>query len=162
MAEKQRIEERSRAILKARLRGDCFDGEACLLDISSRGLMASADPPPLRGAYIELIVGRHSLVGQVQWSEAKRFGVRLRERIDVMAVLGNEAGPTILKQAQAARGRPSLATQLAFSRHVARGFVMGMLLAVSAAGALTIMQVVRQRLSSLNTVETTLAGTAIR
>ena len=159
---KPRLEARSSTILKAHLRDGGGNREACLLDISSRGFMASAQPSPLRGAYIELIVGRHSLVGQVQWSEARRFGVRLRERIDVIAVLGNEAGPTILREAQAARGRPSTAAQLAFSRHFARGFTMGILIAAAVAGAYIAMQAVHQSFKPLDTVKAALASTTFR
>ena len=75
------------------------------------------------------------LVGQVQWCEGSRFGVRLRERIDVLVVVGNEAGPAALKAARLARGKPSVAARLAYSRHVARGFTYGILVAVAVSAA---------------------------
>ena len=157
-----RIEERINANLLARLRGGGSDRDVSLLDLSSRGFMASASPSPPRGAIVELIVGRHSLVGQVQWSGERRFGVRLRDRIDVIAVLGNEAGPTVLKRAQVARGRPSVAAQLAFSRHVARGFVMGILISVAVLCAIVAFQAVRQSLAPLEEAGSSLANVPVR
>jgi len=157
-AGKPRIEDRSQAILQARLRGGGAEREACLLDLSSRGFMAIADPPPPRGSYIELIVGRHSLVGQVQWSEERRFGVRLRERVDTQVVLGNEAGPAALKAAKAIKSRPSLEARLAFSRHFARGFTYGILAAVAGVVATTMASAVSTSLAPLAKVTGALAG----
>lgn len=151
--ERPRIEDRAHAIMKAALRDGGATRPATLLDISSRGLMASAVPPPVRGTMIELVVGRHSLVGQVQWAEERHFGVKLRERIDVLAVLGDEAGPTVLKAAQVARGRPSTASRLAFSRHFARGFTYGILISVAVGGASLAAQIVHQSLAPLARVE---------
>ena len=128
-------EDRTRTMLRASLREGHADRDACVLDLSHRGLMATSTPAPRRGAYITLTVGRHELDGQVQWSEGRRFGVRLRERIDVLAVMGNEAGPTLLKAAQKARGRPSLEARAAFARQVAQGFTFGIFIAVAGAGA---------------------------
>lgn len=128
-------EDRTRTMLRATLRDGHAERDACVLDLSYRGLMATSTPAPRRGAYITLNVGRHELDGQVQWSEGRRFGVRLRERIDVLAVMGNEAGPTLLAAAQKARGRPSLEARAAFARQVAQGFTYGIFIAVAAAGA---------------------------
>ncbi|MGE3690141.1 MAG: PilZ domain-containing protein [Novosphingobium sp.] len=142
-----RNEDRARVILRAALRDGGREREACLLDLSSRGLLATSTPPPRRGAYVELTVGRHRLDGQVQWSEGRRFGVRLRERVDVLAVMGNEAGPTALKAARAARGRPSMEARAAYMRHVAQGFTYGLLMAGGAAGATVAAQMVHHSLS---------------
>lgn len=128
-------EDRTRTMLRATLRDDRAERDACVLDLSHRGLMATATPAPKRGAYIQITIGRHQIDGQVQWSEGRRFGMRLRERIDVIAVLGNEAGPTLLKAAQKARGKPSFEARAAFARQVAQGFTFGIFIAVAGAGA---------------------------
>ncbi len=152
-----RVEERTTAILLARLRDGRPEREAAVFDLSSRGLMAAAQPPPRRGAIIELNVGRHSLVGQVQWCEGSRFGVRLRERIDVLTVIGNEAGPAALKAVRLARGKPSFAARLAWSRHVARGFTYGILVAVAVSAASVGAELVSRSLAPLGAV-----GAALR
>ena len=155
---KPRIEDRSQAILQARLRGGGAEREACLLDLSSRGFMALADPAPPRGSYIELVVGRHSLVGQVQWSEERRFGVRLREPIDAQVVLGNEAAPATAKAKKVAKNKPSIEARLAFSRHFARGFTYGILAAVAGVAATTMASAVSTSLAPLAKVTGALAG----
>jgi hypothetical protein len=133
--EEHRAGDRTRTMMRATLRDSGAERDACVLDLSHRGFMATATPAPRRGSYVELTVGQHVLDGQVQWSEGRRFGVRLRERIDVIAVLGNEAGPTLLKAAQKARGRASFEARAAYARHVGQGFTYGILLAVAGAGA---------------------------
>jgi hypothetical protein len=158
MTEKARVEDRTRLMIRARLRDGRPEREACLLDLSSRGLMASVVDAPSRGAFVELIVGRHALIGQVQWSEGRRFGMKLRERIDVLAVIGNEAGPTVLEAARKARGRPSPEATFAYSRHVAQWFTYGILIAGAATGAVLAAQMVTKSLAPLATVSAVLAG----
>jgi hypothetical protein len=158
MTEKARTEDRTRLMIRATLRDGGPEREACLLDLSSRGLMASVFEAPRRGAFVELTVGRHALVGQVQWSEGRRFGMKLRERIDVLAVIGNEAGPTALEAARKARGRPSPEATFAYSRHVAQGFTMGILIAGMATGAVVAAQLVARSLAPLAVVSASLAG----
>ncbi|MEO7247180.1 MAG: PilZ domain-containing protein [Novosphingobium sp.] len=153
-SERPRAEGRSNAMMTAILRGGGPEREACLLDLSSRGLMALADPPPPRGSFIELVVAGHSLVGQVQWSEDRRFGVRLRERIEVQAVMGNL--PRALLPSVATK-TPCIAAKLAFWRHVARGFTYGILAAAGAMGASLAAQTVGDSLSSLTKVSAMLA-----
>lgn len=152
-----RVEDRTTAILRASLRDGGTEREAAVLDLSSRGLMAAAQPPPRRGTIIELNVGRHSLVGQVQWTEGNRFGVKLRERIDVLVVIGNEAGPSALKAARQARGKPSVAARLAYSRHVARGFTYGIAVAVAVGAASVGAELVTRSLAPLSEVSAALA-----
>lgn len=144
-------------MLRAVLRDGGPERIACVLDLSSRGLMATCATPPKRGAVVELCIGRHPLVGQVQWTEDRRFGVKLQERIDVIAVIGNEAGPATLRAAQKARGKPSVAARLAFSRQVARGFTYGVLMAAMAAGAVAAAQTVKNSLAPLAQVSGILA-----
>lgn len=61
--------------------------EACIRDISSRGLMLQAAAPPPRGTYVELVGAEQTIVGCVIWSKDRRFGVRTRDRIDVSAAI---------------------------------------------------------------------------
>ena len=153
-----RQEDRLTSILRASLRDGGREREASVLDLSSRGLMAHAKPAPERGTYVELLVGRHSLVGHVQWSGGNRFGVKLRERIDVLAVIGNEAGPVVLAAAQRARGKPSVEARLAFSRHVARGFTFGIMIAAGVSGASLAAELVTRSLAPLERVSAVLAA----
>jgi hypothetical protein len=158
MTEKARFEDRTRLMIRAMLRDGGPEREACLLDLSSGGLMATVSEAPRRGTFAEVIVGRHSLVGQVQWSEGRRFGMKLREKIDVLAVIGNEAGPTALAAARKARGRPSPEATFAYSRHVAQGFTFGILIAGVATGAVLAAQLVTRSLAPLAAVSAALGA----
>jgi hypothetical protein len=60
------------------------------LDISTRGLLAITARPPTRGEFVELIVGGQMLVGQVKWAGERRFGIVLRERISVAALVSGD------------------------------------------------------------------------
>lgn len=147
-----RTDGRQSAILKARLRGGGAEREACVLDLSARGLMASADVPPRRGTIVELVIGCNALVGHVQWSEERRFGVRLRDKIDVQAVLNNLPASNAKTASRGTGARPSAAATFAFSRHVARGFTYGILIAVAAVAATTAARAVGAALQPLSQV----------
>jgi hypothetical protein len=68
------------------MRDSLAEREICVIDISTRGLLATAARPPKRGEFIELTIGCNKLAGQVAWSSQHRFGVSLRERVSVAAV----------------------------------------------------------------------------
>jgi hypothetical protein len=69
-------------VLPARARGSDFRAEVCVRNISSRGMMISAEVPPARGSYVEIIVGSHSIVGRVMWVGDDCFGIRTRDKLD--------------------------------------------------------------------------------
>lgn len=76
-------------MLRATMRDSREEREVCLIDISTRGLLATTARPPENGAIIELRVGRYALVGQVRWSSERRFGVVLRDRVIVADLIEN-------------------------------------------------------------------------
>ena len=55
--------------------------DACILNLSSRGMLLHAAQTPPRGAYLELRRGAHVVVARVVWSNADRFGVRTQDHI---------------------------------------------------------------------------------
>ncbi len=84
--ERARVELRTRATVRAQIRDSQGSREICVIDISTRGMLATAARPPVRGDFIELTIGANKLAGQVAWSSERRFGVTLRERVSVSAV----------------------------------------------------------------------------
>lgn len=110
--QKSRIEARTRAMLRARLRWNGGEREAIIIDASSRGLLAMMAQPPGRGEYVELMVGQHRLVGQVRWCVGKRVGLSFRERISVTALLEGIPEQSLMLSGTAA-GRRSRAGWLA-------------------------------------------------
>lgn len=85
-AERARVEPRTRATVRASMRDSHGAREICVIDISTRGMLATAARPPKRGDFIELTIGVNHLAGQVAWASERRFGVSLRERVSVTAV----------------------------------------------------------------------------
>jgi len=90
-------------MVRAQLRARNAEHEACILDISTRGLSATSAHPPTRGDYIELAVGQHNIIGQVKWSSERRFGVAFRERISVIAAISGKGNLALPGHRQAAR-----------------------------------------------------------
>ncbi|MES2700406.1 MAG: PilZ domain-containing protein [Pseudomonadota bacterium] len=95
-AEKLRMEPRVRAMVRARLRDSAGEREICIIDISTKGLLATAASPPVRGELVEITIGRNRLAGHVRWSGARRFGIALRERVSVAAMAEGGTGTVAL------------------------------------------------------------------
>ena len=87
----ERFEARTSVRLPAILFVDRTSADACILDISSRGLMLQTDHPLRVGHIIELRHGAQSLVGSVKWTRGRRAGIRLGGRIAVQVFLRGEA-----------------------------------------------------------------------
>jgi hypothetical protein len=92
-------------MIRARLRDAGPDRDACIVDVSSRGLSATADSPPRRGDFVELVVGDIVLVGQVKWTSMRRFGMVFRERISVVGLMSGEGGAVTLKDKRSEQKR---------------------------------------------------------
>lgn len=98
---KDRIEERTRSALRALLKDSRSEREICIMDMSTRGLLATTANPPRRGEFVELTIGRNSLSAQVKWASQRRFGLSLRERVSVAALLEGGKQPIALKRSRA-------------------------------------------------------------
>lgn len=61
-----------------------------IIDISSRGLLATCPQPPKRGDFVSVQLGRRGVAGHVRWAGRERFGLVLQDRIDVNAVLSGQ------------------------------------------------------------------------
>jgi hypothetical protein len=82
-------EERRKVLIRARMRGPDGWHDACILNISTRGLMVQAAQPAKRGAYIEIRRGAHVIVGRVAWSSRHRLGLRAQDRLPVEALISD-------------------------------------------------------------------------
>jgi hypothetical protein len=76
-------EERRGVLLPARMRDADGWHDVTICNVSSRGLMIKASPPPARGSFIELRKNDVCIVGQVKWSRGTSFGVRAQDRVDI-------------------------------------------------------------------------------
>lgn len=149
--DKSRIELRTQAVLAARLRCARGDRPVSLMDASSRGARAMMVDPPERGEFVELRIGQHALVGQVRWRVGKRFGLRFRDRISVMALLEGRTDSLALgRQACARPDRGGLSGGLTSDvRVVARTIQFAVVLAFVAAAGWTVSWLSGQGLASL-------------
>jgi hypothetical protein len=80
-------EPRKKVMIKARMRVGAAWQDACILDMSSRGLMIQASDPPPGGSYLELRRGRHVIVARVVWSRDRRAGLRSQDPLPTEAII---------------------------------------------------------------------------
>ena len=87
-------EQRQKVLIRARMRSDSGWSEACILNLSKRGLLVQAPHAPTRGTYVEIHRGSYCVVARVMWSKHHRFGVRSQDLLVVERLLG-EAAPAV-------------------------------------------------------------------
>ena len=76
-------------MLRARLRASSGWSDACILDVSSRGLLINATTAgaAATGSIIELWHGEHLIVGEVVWRKGTRAGLRTDQRVPVEEIM---------------------------------------------------------------------------
>lgn len=87
-------ELRRRVMLPARLRNGAQWTDACILNVSSRGLMIQSARAGPEGSDVELRRGDHVIVARVVWRSGHRAGLRTEERIpveEIMSLTGSSA-----------------------------------------------------------------------
>lgn len=100
-------------MVRASLRDDLGEREVCLIDISTRGMLATAARPPQRGEIVELRIGCNTLTAQVRWASQRRFGVGLRERVSVAALVeGGQKNAQLQRSVAVARRNNGLLASL--------------------------------------------------
>ena len=80
-------EERITVLIPSRMRLAANWVDVVIHNVSSRGLMAGCDDPPAVGSYIEIRRGTIAIVGRVQWSKGRFFGIRSQDRLSVKALI---------------------------------------------------------------------------
>ena len=104
---KQRETRRS-VVLPARLRADRGWGDACILNLSSKGMLVYSAAEASPGAYIELRRGTHAIVARVVWRSNNRMGLCSQDLLPVDEVIRGSP----LQQART----PELGIQVAVRR----------------------------------------------
>lgn len=117
---KPRTEDRTKVKVRAGLRDKGPAREASILDISTRGLLATSPQPPAFGEFVEIMVDDKSLVGHVKWSNDRRFGIVFQERISVINFLSGAKGSiTLPRKSQYSTVRRTVGATLDDSRRMA-------------------------------------------
>ncbi|HWU92580.1 MAG TPA: PilZ domain-containing protein [Sphingomicrobium sp.] len=91
-------------VVPARMRLGARWSDACILNVSARGLLIHAPEPPQRGSYVELRRGEQVIIGRVMWSSGSRAGVRAQDRVPVEAIVTAKAAQSL--RLTAGDGRP--------------------------------------------------------
>ena len=143
-------------LARARLRGSGQEQDACIVNVSSRGLAATADNPPRRGEIVEIKVGDNQLVGEVKWSDMRRFGVALRERISVISLISGDSDGVTLKHKEAVRKQKARAS--ADRSNISRKIQFLVFMAAGAAATLVVADFVGDSMQSLGEAKAAMAG----
>lgn len=69
------------------MRTDAGWGDACILNISSRGLLVHSGHASDRGSVVEVKRGEHVIRARVVWRDGARVGLRADERLSVEQIL---------------------------------------------------------------------------
>lgn len=157
---KPRIEERTKVMVRARLFAGQGERDACILDISTRGLSATSASPPARGEFVELRIGKNNLVGLVKWSGERRFGIAFRERISVIAAISGE-GDLVMQTRQRARRQGPDRRRAEVQPGRGRKLEFLVLAAAGVVAAIVLTGMVGSALDSLDTVGLALASSKV-
>ena len=146
---KQR-EPRRKVMVRARMRRGTGWGDVTIHNMSSRGLLATADEEFRPGTVIEIRRIHHIIVGRVVWAKGQYFGVRTQDKIDIDGIVsakppaqkpGTEAG-TSGSDRRGANRAVSVAEREAKSRRFAARFqFVVMLIGIGAAGLIAVQYV---------------------
>jgi len=110
--------------------------DVCILNMSSRGLMARSADAPLPGSYVEMRRGTHIIVARVVWTDEQRFGATTQDVLPLDAIVSDQCEtPTPIAAASERRKTPrDHVVDHARSRHISRWMEYG----VFAAGAVSV------------------------
>ena len=81
--------------MPARLRHGSSWSDACILNISSRGLMIHTGRPVARGAEVELRRGDHVIVARVMWRDGGRAGLQAEDRVPIEDIVTLGQSPAL-------------------------------------------------------------------
>jgi hypothetical protein len=140
-------------MLRARLRGAQGWKDACILNISVRGMMVQTASAPPRGSYVEVHRGHHLMVARVAWHKGHRCGLRCQDAIAIDALVADPedpaGAPAVSQPAVERRSQPrSPNLRHERSREMSRAIEFAMLALLGAAGAAAAFSVVQSALAS--------------
>ena len=139
------------AAIRAKMRAGGLPIDACIRDVSSKGLMIQAKVSPPRGTYVEIITHSQTIVGRVVWGKDMRFGILTRDKIHVDMMVAERRAPP---SGQCADPQPtavlrpaSVARKPGFRRSHARALEFGALILFALAMVATFASATYQTLS---------------
>jgi|SRR5579884_2832128 len=139
-------ELRRRVMLRARMRSMAGWSDACILNISSRGLMINAPSAcAAKDSTVELWHGEQVIVATVVWRKGSRAGLQTEERVPVDDILAMSQSPSFqLTAAQwpevDRRKKPRPASESRDRGRLVEFVGVGLMAATLAAGALMMVE----------------------
>lgn len=116
---------RRKVLLRAEMRAGGPKMDICIRDVSTRGMLVQAGVPPPRGTYVEIVTAGVPIVGKVVWAGNRRFGIAMRDPIDVRGFVerierpGAASKPPRVESAKPRLWAASPATTFEISRRTA-------------------------------------------
>ena len=129
-------ELRRRVVMPARLRHGSSWSDACILNISSRGLMIHTGRSIAQGSQVEICRGDHVISARVVWRDGGRAGLKTDERVPVEEIVTlAKTSPLQLTAVPDGRGKKPRNHDRSRSRGRSIEFVGVLVIALSLAGA---------------------------
>ena len=85
-------EWRRKMVLPARMRASCGWSNACILNVSSRGLLIQASRGAFEGSTVEIWHGEQVIVARVVWRQGTRAGLQAEARVPIEDMCANSSG----------------------------------------------------------------------
>ena len=80
-------EDRVSVVIPSRMRvANCWS-DVCIRNISSRGLLVSANDPPIKGSYVEIRRGTQIIVARAMWTKGHFVGLRSQEKLPIQRII---------------------------------------------------------------------------
>lgn len=78
-------------MIQARVRCGATWSDACILNVSSRGMLIHATQAPSRGTYLEIRRGTQAFAARVVWTSDARFGVLTQDSVSAEQLINGQA-----------------------------------------------------------------------
>jgi hypothetical protein len=82
-------------MIPARLRNGAQWTDACILNISSRGLLVHSPRGVPQGSTVELRRGEHVILAQVVWRDGLRIGLQAEDRLPMDEIISLDRAATL-------------------------------------------------------------------
>ena len=90
-------EERHNVVLQARIRANRGWSDACILNLSPKGMLVYSPQPAKPGSVVEVRRGEQAFVARVVWRQNNRIGLRSQDRLEVEQVITGASSATALQ-----------------------------------------------------------------
>ncbi|HEX2941079.1 MAG TPA: PilZ domain-containing protein, partial [Rhodopila sp.] len=133
-------EERVRTVLPARMRSASGWSDACILNVSTGGMLIYSKSGVQPGSHVELRRGGHLVIAHVVWRQNSRIGIRSQAPLPVQEIIDSDTAaaaiaPAIVRDARIERRAQPRDEQRSRAKGRAIEFVSILLFGTAMAGA---------------------------